>query len=274
VITMAGMAVAATRVRFGPFEADLRTAELWKNGTRLRLQEQPFQVLAMLLERPGELVTRDDLRQRLWPADTFVDFDHSLNTAINKLRDVLGDSAADPRYIETLARRGYRFVAVVTAAGEGAAAAPVTSAESTDHDELPRPPRPLPRGLLVLIQLMYLVFYLVALSRLGRVETTHAYLGASFLRTLVIVIIVTGAIGIAARLYWLACVLFDFRGTARQFLRAFPALAVLDELWALAPLLLWTRIGIGLAFAAMAALLFLPFAQRNLVRMAYERPRV
>jgi cholera toxin transcriptional activator len=97
-------------IRFGVYEADLHSGELRKHGIRLRLQDQPFQVLCMLLERPGELVTREELRQRLWPADTFVDFDHGLNTAVNKLRDVLGDSAANPRYIETLARRGYRFV--------------------------------------------------------------------------------------------------------------------------------------------------------------------
>jgi len=97
------------RVRFGPYEADLAAGELLKAGRRVRLQEQPFQVLAALLERPGELVTRDDLRQRLWPDATFVDFDQGLNTAINKLRDALGDSAANPRFVETLPRRGYRF---------------------------------------------------------------------------------------------------------------------------------------------------------------------
>ena len=100
-------------VRFGVFEADLQARELRKSGRRLRLQDQPFFVLAALLERPGTVVTREELRQRLWPADTFVDFDHSLNTAVNKLREVLGDSAASPRFIETLARRGYRFVAEV-----------------------------------------------------------------------------------------------------------------------------------------------------------------
>src|SRR5580704_14715435 len=102
------------RVRFGVFELDLRTGELRKRGMRIRLQEQPFQVLAMLLERPRELVTREELRQRLWTADTFVDFDHGLNKAINKIRGALGDSAASPRFIETVARRGYRFIADVT----------------------------------------------------------------------------------------------------------------------------------------------------------------
>src|SRR5713226_8592035 len=108
--------------RFGVFELDLAAGELRKNGAKLRLQEQPFQVLALLLERAGEVVTRDELRQKLWPADTFVDFDHSLNTAVNKLRELLGDSASSPRYIETLARRGYRFIAPVRRAGSQIAA--------------------------------------------------------------------------------------------------------------------------------------------------------
>jgi TolB-like protein/DNA-binding winged helix-turn-helix (wHTH) protein/Tfp pilus assembly protein PilF len=98
---------------FGGFELDLRSGELRKQGIKVRLQEQPFQVLSMLLERPGEVVTREELRQRLWPEDTFVDFDHSLNTAVNKLREALSDSADAPRFVETLPRRGYRFIAPV-----------------------------------------------------------------------------------------------------------------------------------------------------------------
>jgi eukaryotic-like serine/threonine-protein kinase len=101
------------RTRFGPYEVDLRSGELYKHGIRLKLQDQPFQVLAILLEHSGEVVTRDELRQKLWPADTFVDFDTGLNSAIKKLRDVLSDSADEPRYIETLPRRGYRFIAAV-----------------------------------------------------------------------------------------------------------------------------------------------------------------
>ncbi|HET8890249.1 MAG TPA: winged helix-turn-helix domain-containing protein [Candidatus Angelobacter sp.] len=102
------------RVRFGQFELDLQTRELRNNGRTFSLQEQPFQVLALLLARPGELVTREELKERLWSADTFVDFDQSLNKAVNRLRDALGDSAAGPRWIETLAGRGYRFTASVT----------------------------------------------------------------------------------------------------------------------------------------------------------------
>ena len=107
---------ASSRVRFGTFELDLDSGELRRSGVKLKLQEQPFRLLAMLLERPGEVVTREEVRERLWSADTFVDFDHSLNTAIKKLRQALGDSAENPRFIETLARRGYRFIAPVGAA--------------------------------------------------------------------------------------------------------------------------------------------------------------
>ena len=107
-------ATAPVRLRFGVFEVDLRAGELRKHGVRLRLQEQPFQVLAMLLERPGETVTREELRNRLWTAETFVDFDHGVNKAVNRIRDALGDSATSPRFVETVARRGYRFIADVT----------------------------------------------------------------------------------------------------------------------------------------------------------------
>jgi TolB-like protein/DNA-binding winged helix-turn-helix (wHTH) protein/Tfp pilus assembly protein PilF len=106
------------RLRFGVFELDLRAGELRKHGLRVRLQEQPFQVLAMLLEHHGEVVTRDELQKKLWPADTFVDFDHGLNKAVSKIREALGDSAESPRFVETVARRGYRFLADVKVAEE------------------------------------------------------------------------------------------------------------------------------------------------------------
>lgn len=99
--------------QFGVFELDLRAGELRRNGIKVKLQEQPFQILAELLERPGQVVTRDELRNRLWPADTYVDFDHSLNAAIRRLRDALGDAAENPTFVETVARRGYRFLAPV-----------------------------------------------------------------------------------------------------------------------------------------------------------------
>src|SRR5262245_36923645 len=107
---------------FGSFEVDLGSRELRRQGLKISLQDQPFRLLLLLLERAGEVVTREELRDKLWPADTFVDFDHSLNTAVRKLREALGDSAETPRYVETLARRGYRFVAQVWEPGPPAGA--------------------------------------------------------------------------------------------------------------------------------------------------------
>src|SRR5215472_11819703 len=113
--------VAKQRVHFGFFELDVHAGELFKHGLKLRLQGHPIQVLAMLLERPGELITREEIQQKLWPSEseTFVDFEHGLNTAVRKLRQTLGDEAESPEYIETLPRRGYRFVGSI-AAGDSA----------------------------------------------------------------------------------------------------------------------------------------------------------
>src|SRR5580704_19515286 len=110
---MTQLTESPSRVTFGLFEADLQSGELWKVGKRIKIQSQPFKILATRLERPGEVVTREELQLRLWGKDTTVDFDHSLGTAINKIREALGDSADNPRFIETLARRGYRFIAPV-----------------------------------------------------------------------------------------------------------------------------------------------------------------
>ena len=110
---MSGTTPNAKVLQFGVFEVHLQTGELRKSGLRIKLQEQPFQILALLLERPGEVITREELRQRLWPSDTFVDFDHSLNSAIKKLRQALGDDSDNPRFVETLPRRGYRIIVPV-----------------------------------------------------------------------------------------------------------------------------------------------------------------
>jgi TolB-like protein/DNA-binding winged helix-turn-helix (wHTH) protein/Flp pilus assembly protein TadD len=130
------------RLRFGVFEVDVRAGELRKHGLRIRLQEQPFQVLAMLLEHPGQVVKREELQKKLWPADTFVDFDHGLNKAVNKIRDALGDSAESPRFVETVARRGYRFLAEVKAAdappGHRPEVAPPAISAAETRDRLDR----------------------------------------------------------------------------------------------------------------------------------------
>jgi len=267
-------------LRFGVFTVDLAAGELRKNGVRIRLQEQPFQVLAYLLEHPGEVLTREELRQKLWPADTFVDFDHSLNTAVNKLREALGDSASNPRYVETLARRGYRFLAPV----ERAETTPPDSRKTTSPDakiaapvdsfhrdlEVPLPNRDLTRGLFGLIQVMYLIFYVSALFRLPQIDrVTTAFLSGWEASTIFVAVLVTAGVGIPVRCYLTSAVAFDHRRLAEKFQRLFLVILVLDQLWAAAPLLLAQKIGFGAAFAATAALLYVPFSERSLVRMAY-----
>jgi DNA-binding winged helix-turn-helix (wHTH) protein len=108
-------------IRFGLFEVDLQAGELRRQGYKVKLQDQPFQILVLLLDRPGEVVTREELQKKLWPADTFVDFERGLNRAVNKLREALSDDADSPRFIETLPRRGYRFVAPVERVATGQA---------------------------------------------------------------------------------------------------------------------------------------------------------
>ncbi len=125
--------------RFGPFEAKTRTRELAKNGTPLRLRGQPFAILELLLNRAGEVVTREEIQQKLWPADTFVDFEHGLNTSIKKLRQALCDSATEPRYIETIPRLGYRFIAPVEALEETKAKKPTAVVETMTGEGSPDP---------------------------------------------------------------------------------------------------------------------------------------
>lgn len=266
--------------RFGEYEADVRAAELRRNGRRLKLQMQPFQVLVALMERPNEVVTREELRGRLWPDDTFVDFDHSLNTAIAKIREALGDSASQPRYIETIAKRGYRFLVVPDRPEEKplaettpAVETPQVSAQSpsfplphaTDH--LPRASRGISRTLFLLAQALYLIFYLSALFSLSNLErsTQMAWRSAGYAAFLVY--LVTALAGVPVRLYLIAATSLDYHLLAQKYRTLLPALFALDLIWALSPLLLADRMGMGLALAATAALLYLPFAQRTLMKM-------
>ena len=150
------------KTRFGAFEVDLRSGELYKHGIRLKLQDQPFQVLALLLERAGDVVTREELHQKLWAADTFVDFDTGLNSAIKKLRDVLADSADEPRYIETLPRRGYRFIAQVEN-GNLPAPIPIEIRLATVPPVTPKPELPNKRRIIVVAAAVTAFFTVAAL---------------------------------------------------------------------------------------------------------------
>jgi DNA-binding winged helix-turn-helix (wHTH) protein len=266
-----------TTLRFAEYEADLRSGELRRQGHRLKLQEKPFQVLAALLIRPGELVTREELRQSLWPADTFVDFEHGLNTAVNKVREALRDSANDPRFIETLPRRGYRFIGTVDnfSGSDGAS----TSQTETQHaaslpsgkSELPTAPRYASRGLLLLIELAYLVSYIAALHYLLWVRMLARFsFGPVQALTIVSSIILWCAMGLPVRFYLLFALSFDYHLLGEKFRRLFPFLLFIDELWSAMTLFLIPTIGLGFAFPLFVLAIYSPFAQRTLMQMAYQ----
>ncbi len=267
--------------RFGTYEVDPSSGELRKAGIKLRLPDQAFRVLVTMLERPSQVVTREDLRLKLWPDGTFVDFEHGLNTIINKLRETLNDSAANPRFIETLARRGYRFIAPVeflptagvnTKASENFPAVKIQTVASrpssllTAESEVPTANRRSVRALFLLLQIMYLAFYIAALARLGRIENLLDQFSHS--QMLVVLLVASASIGIPIRLYLISSIAFDTAGLMLKFEKLFVPVLILDTLWAVAPFLLAPQIGLGLALAATAILLYAPFAQRTLLLIA------
>jgi DNA-binding winged helix-turn-helix (wHTH) protein len=268
--------VVARRYRFGAFEADAATGELRRQGVKVRIHAQPFQVLMMLVERQGEVVTREEISRELWPEGTFVDYEHGVNSAVNRVREALGDKANSPRFVETLARKGYRFVAPVerivagevdenaSSAGEvverrfweGALASP---------EDLPRTSHAVVRTLFVLLQVMYVGFYVGALANLGEINELLSPL--SYARVAFLVIVATAAVLIPVRVFVVCMVLFRAPRAREKFLRMWPGLAVMDLVWALSPALLLHHINLGLAIAAMTLLVYSPFAQRALVLM-------
>jgi DNA-binding winged helix-turn-helix (wHTH) protein len=282
----------ARRYRFGIFEADAVTGELRRQGLRVKLNAQPFQVLLMLLdrylERPGQLLTREEISHELWPDGTFVDYEHGVNSAINRIREALGDTAGSPRFIETLARRGYRFLAPVESIATGDAQPPAlpespppaSSADAATPEEpelklrtrILATPQDLPKTshrvvliLFVLFQLMYLGFYVGALANLAEIADLLSPLPRA--TTVFHVLIVTAAILIPVRAFVLCAVLFRAPGVRQKFLQLWPFLLVFDELWSLSPFLLLHHINFGLALACTTLLVYSPFAQRSLVLM-------
>jgi cholera toxin transcriptional activator len=287
----------ASRYRFGAFEADAATGELRRGGLRVKLNAQPFQVLLMLLERPGDLVTREEISRGLWPDDTFVDSDHGVNSALNRIREALGDSASNPRFVETLARRGYRFIAPVekiglpdkepaeTASPEPGAGSETASVETpsaperlvlqgilASPEDLPQTPRSIVQTLFALFQVMYLAFYIGALANLAEIEDLLSALPKPVLAFYVV--LVTAAILIPVRAFLLTAFLFRAPKFRRNFLSMWPFLIVFDELWALSPFLLLHHINWGLALACTVLLVYAPFAQRSLVLMASSDPGI
>jgi cholera toxin transcriptional activator len=287
----------ARRYRFGAFEADASTGELRRQGILVRLNAQPFQLLLLLLDRPDQLLTREEIARELWPDGTFVDYEHGVNSAINRIREALGDSAGNSRFVQTLARRGYRFVApvqridadvdagpatteVVDQAAEGTASGDAVtnrvggSAESESGlldrflatpEELPKVSSPVVRVLFVLLQLMYLGFYVGALANLAEIQDLLAPLQRA--TQVFAVLIVTAAILIPVRAFLLTAVFLRAPTLRRQFLKVWPFLLLLDVLWSLSPFLLLHHMSFGLALACATLLVYSPFAQRSLILM-------
>jgi cholera toxin transcriptional activator len=276
--------------RFGVFEVDSTTGELRRKGVRVKLHSQPFQVLFMLLERSGEMLTREEICRELWPDGTFVDYEHGVNSAVNRLREALGDKASNPRFVETLARRGYRFLAPVerivleehasTPAATGQVseeprAAPAeTKTSSLDRiltapEDLPKSSHSVVQTLFVLLQVMYLGFYVGALANLAEINELFSPL--PFATQAFTVMIVTAALLIPVRTFLLCAVLFHPPGMREKFLKIWPFLLPLDSLWSLAPFLLLHHINYGLALACMTLLVYSPFAQRSLILMGAGR---
>ncbi len=301
------------RFRFESFELDLRTQELRKEGRVVKVQDQPLKLLALLAGRPGELVTRAEIEKALWTDGEFVEFEHSINTAMRKIREALGDDLEKPRFIETLPRKGYRFIAAVESTGEsmgtpggvaqspaeavppirsfrdkipvgGSAPAsyPAAAVEAVQPDPEPAVPspganstsaeefsmsRPIARTLFLVIQAGYLAMYCAALYRAEAIEELAPVAAVTP------ILLVSAMCGIAVRLYLLSAVGLDHPAAGIKFRRLFPSLFVLDALWSAAPLLLVREIGYGLALGSVAALAYLPFAQRTLLLSASRNPK-
>jgi cholera toxin transcriptional activator len=275
-----------TRYRFGVFEVDSSTGELRRRGVRVKLHSQPFQLLFLLLERPGEVLTREEICRELWSGETFVDYEHGVNSAVNRLREALGDNASNPRFVETLARRGYRFLAPVERIprdedalavtdtiqiAEGSRASRTeTKAGFLDQvlaapEDLPKSPHAVVQTLFVLLQILYLGFYVGALANLAEINELFSPL--PYATQAVTLMIVTAAVLIPVRIFLLCAVLFHAPGMRDKFLKLWRFLLPLDVLWALAPFLLLHHMNYGLALACMAPLVYSPFAQRALILM-------
>jgi DNA-binding winged helix-turn-helix (wHTH) protein len=271
----------ATRYRFGVFEADETTGELRRKGIRIKLNAQPFQLLCMLAARPGELLTREEISRELWPAETFVDFDHGVNSAINRIREALGDTAANPRFVETLARRGYRFIAPVERISPDGSTPPASTPSDptpispssflASPEELPRASHNVVQTLFILLQLMYVGFYVGALANLPEINDLLSALPKAAL--IFTVLIVTAAVLIPVRTFLLTAVLFRAPALRDKYLRLWPFLLPFDLLWSLSPFLLLHHISFGLALACTPLLVYSPFAQRSLILMGAGRPR-
>lgn len=296
-------------LRFAEFELDLRTRELRRQSQLIKMQDLPVRLLILLATRPGELVTREEIEQELWGDDHFVDFDHGINTAMRKVREALGESTEEPRFIETLPRKGYRFLAAVERGGV-VSAAPVSAVDRPDDpavapsdpppvalptpveaafmssppipDDIPSPREPvatgdddftLPTGpsrqLFLIAQAGYLVMYCATLFKLEPAGRVLHRFFSISPEASLPVLIALSLCGIAVRLFLLTSVGLRHPSAGVKYRKLFPVVLLLDIVWAASPLLLVEKIGVGLAMAGMAGLAYLPFSQRILMNSIY-----
>ncbi len=263
-------------LKFDEFELDLGRYELRRHGRPLKLEKVPMELLILLAEREGQLVTREEIIQRLWGDNVYVDTRQGINTAVRKIRLALQDDPDQPRILETVIGKGYRLAAPVRATGGNAAAAPAAAPNvspevsaagqhppSSANPGAMRPP--LARRLFLLIQFGYLVFYAAAFiwfTSIWRLGLPRIVPWAALAVALV---------GAAVRIYLMSAVGFGYPQVGRLFRQVFPGLVVLDALWAASPLLLFAKLGY-LSLLCVAALAFLPFSQRTLMMWAYGNP--
>lgn len=256
------------KIRFEPFEFDLSTGELRKEGQPIRLQGQPARLLSLLASRPGELVTRAEIQKALWPDGRFVEFEHAINTAIKKLREALDDDSDSPKFIETLPKLGYRFSAHLQ---ERTASARKPVSETPADDEFSIPYPRVSWSLFLLIQAAYLAMYCAALYDMSSLEAALTRVGLVPVRITVPAVLVIAMCGIAVRLYLMTAVGWRHPAAGTNFLRLFPFAFILDALWAVTPLLAIESLGTGPALAGVAGMAYLPFAQRTLMQSVYKR---
>jgi cholera toxin transcriptional activator len=264
------------RIRFDTFELNLHTGELHKQSRRIRLQDQPARLLILLASRPGQLVTRDEIHQALWKDGEFVEFEHAVNTAVRKIRVALEDDSEQPRIIETLPRKGYRFIGSIEAAetmtSEPVPQQTIERSEKTEDFVIPLSVER-SRHLFLLAQIPYVATYLATFYywyRLGSyLEQTFPIIPLAISLPLMQV---AALVGFTVRVYLISLVGWGHTGSAEQFRRIFPALAILDGFWAATPLLVEHKLTPLVAWTGLILMGWLIFGQRTLMQRIGRTP--
>ncbi len=270
-------------IQFDEFELDLSRYALTRRGQPVKLEKTPMELLILLAEREGRLVTREEIIARLWGEDVFVDTRQGINTAIRKIRIALRDDPDEPRVVETVFGKGYRLASpVVIKSPDAPAAAPVveepadgtaarqaeltaSAASGTVEESGAQINSSLARGLFLLIQVWYLFLYGLVFEHMQRIGGLPGVP-----RAVPQVALITGLVGASAHIYLMFAVAFKYHGAGKLFRQMFPALLVLDLLWAGSPLLLFSKLGF-VTILLVAPLAFLPFSQRTVMKWAYPR---